>query len=235
MLMRKGGVAGGVKNAEFSGNTRFKVVKPGQFRAHFGQNRASLGAFEFILIESVLESGPKRPHRFGKRSRGTSTIPAIFSGTRPGSRVCGPPFGKVIVSPWSSVHGGMRTSLGYLLAMGVAGVLSGSVLSQLPSNPALATRTLPPGYSALPTAGTPQHFASLPPVNVEIKTAIPANHEWLLKPQHGSYFISAKSFARPPRPTPEDQGPSALAMAEALAGRFAICIAFRRFSTRPLP
>ena len=63
MLMRKGGWQGGVKNAEFSGNTRFKVVKPGQFGAHFGQNRASLGAFEFILIESVLESGPKRPHR----------------------------------------------------------------------------------------------------------------------------------------------------------------------------
>ena len=61
--MRKGGVAGGVKNAESSGKTRFKVVKPGQFLAHFGQNRASLGAFEFVLIESVLESGPKRPLR----------------------------------------------------------------------------------------------------------------------------------------------------------------------------
>src|SRR4029078_8400702 len=58
----KGGVAGGVKNARFSGKTRFKVVKPGQFRAHFGRNRASSGAFEFILIESVFESGPKRPH-----------------------------------------------------------------------------------------------------------------------------------------------------------------------------
>ena len=88
---------------------------------------------------------------------------------------------------------------GYLLTMGVAGVLSGSVLAQLPTDPPSATRSLPPGYSALPTAGTPQHFASLPPVNVEIKTAIPANHEWLLKPEHGAYFISVKSFARPPR------------------------------------
>ena len=35
MLMRKGGVAGGVKNAESSGNTRFKVVKPGQFGVAF--------------------------------------------------------------------------------------------------------------------------------------------------------------------------------------------------------
>ena len=60
---QKGGVAGGVKNAKSSGKTWFKVVKPGPFRAHFGPNRASLGAFEFILIESVLESGPKRPHQ----------------------------------------------------------------------------------------------------------------------------------------------------------------------------
>ena len=59
MLMRKGGVAEGVKNAEFSGNTRFKVVKRGQFGAHFGPNRASLGAFEFILIESERECDPK--------------------------------------------------------------------------------------------------------------------------------------------------------------------------------
>ena len=53
----KGGVAGGVKNADSSGKTRFKVVKPGLFRAHFGPNRASSGAFEFILIEFVLKSG----------------------------------------------------------------------------------------------------------------------------------------------------------------------------------
>ncbi len=62
LIPPKGGVAGGVKNAKSSGKTWFKVVKPGPFRAHFGPNRASLGAFEFILIESVLESGPKRPH-----------------------------------------------------------------------------------------------------------------------------------------------------------------------------
>jgi hypothetical protein len=122
----------------------------------------------------------------------------------------------------------------YLLAMGLAGVLSGSVLAQLPSDPPSATPRLPrgyqligraemppsgglpSGYSAMPTAGTPQRFAA-PPINVEIATAIPANHEWLLKPEHGAFFISVKSFARPPRPTPDDQGPSALAMAQALA------------------
>ena len=62
MLMRKGGVAGGVKNAESSGNTRFKVVKPGQFRAHFGRNRASLGAFESESCEFERGSDQKRPH-----------------------------------------------------------------------------------------------------------------------------------------------------------------------------
>lgn len=105
---------------------------------------------------------------------------------------------------------------GFLLTIMLSGVLSGSVLAQLPSNPPSIARSLPPGYSALPTGSTPQSYAS-PPVNVEIKTAIPANHEWLLKPEHGAYFISVKSFARPPRPTPDDQGPSALAMAQALA------------------
>ena len=72
--MRKGGVAGGDKNAESSGNMRFKVVKGGQFGAHFGRNRASLGAFEFILIESVLESGPKRPHRRGYSGAGVASM-----------------------------------------------------------------------------------------------------------------------------------------------------------------
>ena len=56
--MRKGGVAGGVKNAESSGNTRFKVVKRGPFRRIWSKSR-EFGAFEFILIESELESGPK--------------------------------------------------------------------------------------------------------------------------------------------------------------------------------
>ena len=72
-------MAGGVKNAESSGKTRFKVVKPGPFRAHFGPNRASLGAFEFILIESMLESGPKRPLR--PRSRPTCVCVASVSGS----------------------------------------------------------------------------------------------------------------------------------------------------------
>ena len=217
MLMRMGGVAGGVKNAESSGNTRFKVVKPGQFRCAFWSESCefgrSLSSFSSNPCSKAVQNdhiGPAKGVEALQQFRRFSLAPDRDQGYV--ARHSG--------SDLTLVERARRDAMrwGYLLAMGVAGVLSGSVLAQLPSNPASATRTLPPGYSALPTAGTPQHFASLPPVNVEIKTAIPANHEWLLKPEHGAYFISVKSFARPPRPTPEDQGPSALAMAEALAG-----------------
>jgi hypothetical protein len=118
--------------------------------------------------------------------------------------------------------------------IGLAGLLSGTALAQLPSNPPPVAGVLPPGYQpvvparsglsaselppgnpALPS-GELRPFAP-PPMNVEIQTAIPANHEWLLKPEHGAYFISVKSYSRPSRPTADDQGPSALTMAEALA------------------
>ena len=58
-----GGGRGGSKMQNPPGKTRFKVVKGGPFGAHFGPNRASLGAFEFILIESERESDQKRPLR----------------------------------------------------------------------------------------------------------------------------------------------------------------------------
>jgi hypothetical protein len=64
----------------------------------------------------------------------------------------------------------------------------------------------------------PRPLAAPPPASYEVRTAIPPNHEWQLRPEHGEYFISVKSYARPSRPTPDDQGPSALTMAEALAG-----------------
>ena len=65
----KGGGGRGGQKCRISGKTRLKLVKGGLFRAHFGQNRASLGAFEFILIESMLESGPKRPHSTARMSQ----------------------------------------------------------------------------------------------------------------------------------------------------------------------
>ena len=86
MLMRKGGVAGGVKNAESSGKTRFKVVKGGPFRAHFGQNRSSFGAFERILIESERKSGPNdriEPRTRSITRQGTHLARIISSGYGP--------------------------------------------------------------------------------------------------------------------------------------------------------
>jgi hypothetical protein len=47
--------------------------------------------------------------------------------------------------------------------------------------------------------------------------AVPADHPWRLTPETGPWFILVKSYSRPAQPTPEDQGPSALELAEALA------------------
>jgi hypothetical protein len=78
---------------------------------------------------------------------------------------------------------------------------------------------LPAGYTPVPAeTETRPTLAPPPPTNLEIRTAIPADHPWLIKPEHGAYFISVKSYSRPNRPTADDKGPSALALAEALAG-----------------
>lgn len=77
---------------------------------------------------------------------------------------------------------------------------------------------LPAGPATLPPLAEPRAFAPAPPRDLEIRTAIPANHPWLLRPEHGAYFICVKSYSRPNRPTDDDRGPSALALAEALAG-----------------
>src|SRR5262245_50367356 len=117
------------------------------------------------------------------------------------------------------------------MGFGLAGLLTSSALAQLPSNqvprtaglpagyePAIPGQTaLPPMFDGVPIIETPLQPAA-PPVSLEIRTAIPPNHEWQLRPEHGAYFISVKSYARPSRPTADDQGPSALTMAEALAG-----------------
>ena len=124
---------------------------------------------------------------------------------------------------------------GLVIGLGFAGLLRGSAVAQLPTNrttppsalpvgyepdnlPLPTGGVLPTGYSTVPPMPEARPLAAPPPVNLEIRTAIPANHEWQLRPEHGVYFISVKSYARPSRPTPDDQGPSAMAMAEALAG-----------------
>jgi hypothetical protein len=125
----------------------------------------------------------------------------------------------------------MRRNL--VIGFGIAGLLAGSAAAQLPGGPQPARTgvpglpagfepvepagALPAGYSAQPAPTGPRPLAPPPPLDLEIRTAVPADHEWLLKPEHGAYFISVKSYSRPSRPTPDDQGPSALAMAEALA------------------
>lgn len=122
----------------------------------------------------------------------------------------------------------MRTRV--VVAFGLAGLLTGSSAAQLPTDrgPATPLPALPAGYEpirplagALPAGSPPstelRPLAAPPPVDLEIRTAVPPGHEWLLRPEHGAYFISVKSYSRPSRPTADDQGPSALAMAEALA------------------
>ncbi|WP_052557019.1 hypothetical protein [Gemmata sp. SH-PL17] len=91
------------------------------------------------------------------------------------------------------------------------------------------TKTAPSvsgGAYVPPSSGVqPVDYAAIPrpeplPANVEIKTAIPANHEWLIKPEHGAYFIMVKSYVRPAkgsRDAVEDKGVSARELAEALA------------------
>ena len=49
--------------------------------------------------------------------------------------------------------------------------------------------------SPAPAAPVPT-FAALP-VNVEIPSALGKDHPWLLKPEHGPYFIIVKSYVRP--------------------------------------
>lgn len=117
------------------------------------------------------------------------------------------------------------------VSLGVAGALAGAAIGQLPDNRSAPPGALPPGYA--PVAGTtpppaggilPPGYTAAPAVGThaetpaaDIPTAIPASHPWVLKPEHGEYFISVKSYSRPSRPTPDDRGPSALALAETLA------------------
>lgn len=71
-----------------------------------------------------------------------------------------------------------------------------------------------PSLSAMNSGRTPSLTTS---PRVEIESALGPNHPWALKPEHGMYLICVKSYSRPHTPTPEDNGPSARALAEALA------------------
>jgi hypothetical protein len=75
------------------------------------------------------------------------------------------------------------------------------------------------GYPTLASANSVQTTRIGTPPSMEIASALGPNHPWALKPEHGPYFICAKSYSRPHTPTPEDNGPSARTLAEALAGQ----------------
>jgi hypothetical protein len=76
----------------------------------------------------------------------------------------------------------------------------------------------PVGVAGLPASPPASPPASSSPPEVEVPSALGPNHPWALKPEHGAYFICVKSYSRPSKPDPNDPGPSARELAEALAG-----------------
>jgi hypothetical protein len=71
------------------------------------------------------------------------------------------------------------------------------------------------GMSVAPAAGL-----SGIPASVEIPTALPKDHPWAIKPEHGPYFILVKSYVRPAKGSKaaeKDPGLTALELAEGLA------------------
>ncbi len=93
----------------------------------------------------------------------------------------------------------------YVPPVGVAGL------------PASSSSSASPPTASLPSSSPTSSSASSPP-EVEIPSALGPNHPWALKPEHGAYFICVKSYSRPSKPDPNDPGPSARELAEALAG-----------------
>lgn len=71
-----------------------------------------------------------------------------------------------------------------------------------------------PATGFTPAAGSIPQPAPTPPPPVEIPTALGVNHPWQLKPEHGAYFITVKSYARPVRPPEREY--NARQLAEAL-------------------
>lgn len=87
------------------------------------------------------------------------------------------------------------------------------------SSPPSTTGYVPPVDGLRPTYGSPTpapaaSYAPLP-VNVEIPSVLGKEHPWLLKPEHGPYFIMVKSYVRPSKP--EDGGWTARQLGEGLA------------------
>jgi hypothetical protein len=75
-----------------------------------------------------------------------------------------------------------------------------------------------PYSPVVPPSGQAAPAVQAPPRDTTIHSALPANHPWIVKPEHGAFFICVKSYSRPSRPEPGDDGPSARELAEMLAG-----------------
>ncbi len=120
----------------------------------------------------------------------------------------------------------------------------------VPSAPVSPTRpTSPSGYTPLYSSPTPSRGAYTPPtdgirpanylstgkpaqpvspavdftatpVEMEMPLALPKDHAWRLKPEHGPWFILVKSYVRPPKGSnaaQQDRGLTALELGESLA------------------
>ncbi len=86
--------------------------------------------------------------------------------------------------------------------------------------PAAPTGFTPaPGFAPAPgVAPRPMPTpAAAPAEPLNIPTALPANHPWLLRPEHGPFVILLRSYSRPARPSATDPGLTARELAEGLA------------------
>jgi hypothetical protein len=128
-----------------------------------------------------------------------------------------------------------------VFGLGLAGVLTSAgagvaqvtppVSPELPPGVRPAGSTPPGGAYVPPTGGVGASAANpfggiapaatqpppAPPEDLTINSALGLNHPWAVTPETGPYFICVKSYSRPSRPKPGDNGPSARAMAEELA------------------
>ncbi|HYH67227.1 MAG TPA: hypothetical protein VD866_21200 [Urbifossiella sp.] len=68
-----------------------------------------------------------------------------------------------------------------------------------------------PRFAPMPTP------AAAPAEPLNIPTALPADHPWLLRPEHGAFVILLRSYSRPARPSAADPGLTARELAEGLA------------------
>lgn len=121
-----------------------------------------------------------------------------------------------------------------VLGVGLAGFLGGSALGQVGGNPQSGfggaqpvgrpspVGQMPPPVGGFQPAGGGQPAAVNPaalaaPLVVDIPLALGPNHPDLVRPEHGSYFISVKSYSRPTDPArSNDPGRTARQLAEGL-------------------